>query len=716
MIGKRVLIGASAGPGVEGLQVVEKLRLGNCVLCDLPNDFEQGMAMARFCRERRIVLFLSELTSRGTKDLWRPARQQLPREQCLTKEQINAIIAEAGDFYGGRMTIGEAGGVLYWPKHYLFRDTGYQALPQCERMLDARKAYLDYLGDFIAYERESISDGPLMNVGSGLVFKYHAEAGIDVLCHESHPGDPHRMQAAIRGAARAYDRPWVTHIAIGWYGGVTVDELWLRRWKTSLYHSYLTGAEFIYPESGHLALTEHQTRKRYEPLSEQMVRSRRILREAYQFSLVHSHPAGGPKVRLGIVSGYGDGAPGLWNPYAWGQFHDEKWLAGPPEQGWELVDDLHRKAEWNTYTVQGEHDWSGNPPYGQYDIVPVEADVETLKQYGCLVFVGWNTMTDEIYEKLRAFVASGGRLLMYLPQLRSDDDRGAAPTLYRDGDFSDLFGLKITGRQSTDVRGVKFLEQSSLAEYRLPVADVQCDPRFQGNFTPAQVQLTTGRVLIGYDVLFAADAEQIAQQPVLVENRLGEGVAMLVTTYEYPADEAMLGLTRELLRVVSAGEQGQVRLLGSDRVRYAVYDIPDEGEVLYLLNTDPDCAAPIRVWLDGQLSDEITVPAAEMIVAYRFDDILLAASDKCLEVQDCHGDAGQVTVSLFSVRDQVLTVHNLGEQVKTIMINGSSVTVSPGAPAEVMLQRREQDGNPGYAENFLEELLLDVEINPRTPY
>jgi hypothetical protein len=144
--------------------------------------------------------------------------------------------------------------------------------------------------------------------------------------------------------------------------------------------------------------------------------------------------------------------------------------------------------------------------------------------------------------------------------------------------------------------------------------------------------------------------------------------------------------------------------------------MPDEGEVLYLLNTDPDCAALIRVWLDGQLSDEITVPAAEMIVAYRFDDILLAASDKCLEVQDFHGDAQQVTVSLFSVRDQALTVHNLGEQVKTITINGSSVTVSPETSAEVMLQRREQDGNPGYAEDFLEELPLDVEINPRTPY
>lgn len=716
MIGNRVLIGASAGPGIEGLQVVQKLRLGNCVLCDLPNDLAEGLAMARFCREQQIVLFLSELISRGTKDLWRPSKQQLAREQCLTREQIGAIISEAGEFYGGRMTIGEAGGVLYWPKHYLFREGGYSALPPCETMLDARQAYLDYLRDFIEYERESVSDGPLLNVESGLVFKYHAEAGIDVLCHEALPGDPHRMQAAIRGAARAYHKPWGTHIAMGWYGGVTVDELWMKRWKTSLYHCYLTGSEFIYPESGHLALSEHQTQKRYEPLSEQMLRSRQILREAYQFSLVHTRPPGGPKVRLGIVSGYGDGAPGLWNPYAWGQFHDSKWLAGPPEWGWELVDELHRKAEWNTYTVQGEHDWSGNPPYGQYDIVPIEADEDTLNQYGCLVFVGWNTMTDDTYHKLKSFVASGGHLLMFLPQLREDDDRGAEPKLYQGGDFSDLFGLRITGEEARDVRGVKFLEQSSLPEWRLPVADVGCDPRFLGNFTPARVELTTGRVLAGYDVLFGADAEQIAFQPVLVENRLGEGVAMLMTLHEYPADEAVLGLVRELLRVVSAGEQGHVRLLGSDRVRYATYERPDSVQVLYLLNTDPDCGAPVRVWVAGRLSNQIMVPANEMVVVYLFEEVLVAAQDKCLELETWDGSGAEMSLAFFSVRPQPLVVHNLGEQTQTVSVNGKSVVAGAGEPVEVMLERREQPGNPGYAEDFLHEPPLHVDIDPRTAY
>ena len=49
-------------------------------------------------------------------------------------------------------------------------------------------------------------------------------------------------------------------------------------------------------------------------------------------------------------------------------------------------------------------------------------------------------------------------------------------------------------------------------------------------------------------------------------DHLGRGVAMLVTAWEYPADPALLPLTRELLRVVSAGEQDDIRLLAGDRV------------------------------------------------------------------------------------------------------------------------------------------------------
>ena len=124
---KRVLIGASAGPGLAGLEAFVALRLGNCVLADLPLDMDEAAAMCRFCREHEITLFLSELVWRGSTDLWRPARARLPREECPSREQINAVLAEAGEYYGGRMTIGER-----VPGRYVFVD-GRDTLPlACE--------------------------------------------------------------------------------------------------------------------------------------------------------------------------------------------------------------------------------------------------------------------------------------------------------------------------------------------------------------------------------------------------------------------------------------------------------------------------------------------------------------------------------------------------------------------------------------------------------
>lgn len=715
----KVLIGASSGPGLSGLQVIRDLKLGNCVLADLPFDREEALAMMRFCRENEITIFLSELVFRGTKDLYRPTKTRMPREQFWSREALNAVLDEAGDFYGGRMTIGEAGGILYWPKEYLIGEGvgAFTALGPWNTMIEARNAYIEYLRDFIRFEQEELSRGPLMNVESSLVFKYHCEAGIDVLCHEALPGDPHRMQAAIRGAARAYNKPWGTHIAMGWYGGITVDKLWMKRWKTSVWHCYLTGSEFIYPETGHLALKEHQSGHVFEPSSDEMKTARHILREAYQFSLIHERPAGGPKVTLGIVSGYGDGAPGLWNPWAWGQYHDPKWLAGPPEHGWELVDQLHRREEWSNYTVSGERDWSGNPPDGQYDIVPIESSLENLQHYGCLVFLGWNTMTAEIYEKLKAYVQGGGHLLMFLPQVSTHEERGAALQVYNGGDLSDLFGVKVTGWEPQDVRGIKFLFQSSLPGYRLPVGDIECDPRFMGNFTPARLELATARVLCGHDVMFSAEMDDIVKQPVLVENRLGEGVAMLVTLAEYPGDTAVVGFAQELLRVVSAGEQSAVRLLASDRVRYAVYDLERaEEQVIYLLNTDPDCAAPARLAIGEALSSEFTIPANEFLVAYQFGNVLVQPANRNVDLVECGRNDTVLNLKFNALKSQQVLVQNLGPLPCTVTLNGSAVELAGGSTASVTLDRCEDPDNPAYAPDFLQEPVLAVEIDGRTAY
>jgi hypothetical protein len=106
----RVLIGASTGPGLDGLKAFVALRLGNCALADLPFDRDEAIAMMRYCREHEITLFLSELVYRGSTQLYRPEKTKIPREEFWSKDELNAILAEAGEFYGGRMTIGEAGG------------------------------------------------------------------------------------------------------------------------------------------------------------------------------------------------------------------------------------------------------------------------------------------------------------------------------------------------------------------------------------------------------------------------------------------------------------------------------------------------------------------------------------------------------------------------------------------------------------------------------
>ena len=59
-------------------------------------------------------------------------------------------------------------------------------------------------------------------------------------------------------------------------------------------------------------------------------------------------------------------------------------------------------------------DWSrrrfffSGTPYGDFDEVPAEASAGYLKQYSLLAHLGWNTMIDEDYAKLRDFVSNGG--------------------------------------------------------------------------------------------------------------------------------------------------------------------------------------------------------------------------------------------------------------------------------------------------------------------
>jgi len=713
-VGQPLWIGASVPVGVEALIAFRKLKLGECVLTLLPMKKAEALAVAKYCREHRIHLFFSELLYRGDteKGLSFAARRHMPRSKFYSKADLNEIIDAAGEYYGGRMTIGESGGLLYWPKSYSInrRAKVFAALLAVRNVADAKAAYIKYLKRFVDYERKELGKGPLLDVDSALVFKYHVEAGIDVLCLESMPGDPHRMHAAIRGAAKAFDKPWGTHVAMACYGGVAFDELWIKRWKSSVYHAALSGAGFIWPESGHYGY-DHGSGQCFGFGSPEMKRVRLILREAFQFARVHRRPDSGPKVTLGVVYGNQDGAPGLWNPACWGQTKGSEWLAGPAERSWEFVDKFHRKEDWPKETVQGEMDFSGNPPYGQYDIVPVEASLDKLKSYRCLLFLGWNTMTPAIYAKLKAYVKAGGHLVMFLPHLSTETDRRKGLKLFRSGDFRDLFGVRVLGKGRRDVWGVKCMARSSIPSYHFPLWRIRTDPRFLGLITPSRVKVASARVISGYDDFYDVTAKTLARQAILTEQTLGKGKAFLVSAWQYPGDEGLSRFAEDILRTVLDGEQGDIRLHASDRVRYAVYESrKPKARVVYLLNTDPDVPSPARLWVRGKATEHFTVPANDLRLAYCLDGIVCVPEDKCADLSAARIVRGGRELEFFSARNQNMEIHNLGEKRVKLSVNGVTLTCPPQGCVIVPLSRR---ADPARKEFFSPGFLSEPAFNYR---
>jgi hypothetical protein len=679
-----VLIGASLPPGVASLDAFRRLKLGDMVLTAIPRTKAEALAMAEYCASNSIHLCFSELLYRGGFDLCWAWRERVARDRFFSKSDMEEIIAAAGRYYFGRYVVGEIGCVVYAPEKYAaeFPDEHWSNLPPVRTQAEAREAYVGYIRKFLDFERRELGPGPLINVDAGMIFKYVAEAGADILGLESLPGDPHLMHAAIRGAAKAYGKPWGVHIAMENYGGMRLDELWQKRWSASLAYSYISGAGFILPESGHLAYTNPVTGEKFPFNSPEVRRVRRALREMYQFARIHRKPSLAPRVRLGVVYGNEDGAPGLWNRAAWGQYGDAKWLEGPAERGWRFVDRFFRKEDWPRETVQGDMDFSGNPPLGQYDLVPAEASAETLNRYGCLLFLGWNTMTGDIYAKLKGFVEQGGRLIMFLPHLSTESDRGRGITLFNGGDFADLFGVRILGRGEKKIQGFKYLAESAIPEYRFPVWRVRTDPRFMGLFTSSRVKMTSGQILAGAADHYMSEPEELRKRPLVIENRLGRGTAFLVAAWEYPGDEGLVPFTQDLVRTVVQGEQADIRLLAGDRVRYAVCDgkAPRAGgtySVIYLLNTDPDTPAPARLWVRGRLTAEFVIPPNEMRLAYLFDTLVIIPEDKRVDLAAWEPGVGLQEIRFFSAAAQKFGVHNLGGAASRVRINGRIATCPP---------------------------------------
>lgn len=425
---------------------------------------------------------------------------------------------------------------------------------------------------------------------------------LDIPAMELVPGNPEMMIPLLRATAKAMNSDfWMTYIAHEWYAGTkTLDPLKIKRLKMYYDYAYMSGSSCFVLESGDECLHAHDTAPNANPdytpeLAGKLFgydhpvsqHYRQTLRDFAKFVREDARPKGGPKVKVAFVQGYLDGySPWRAGSSLWNRFDNPDFSYSDPEFVWRIFDDLRAKRGWCDVHNFGEVDLSGAPAYGIYDIVPAWAGYETLSRYDYLIFTGWHTMTEEIYEDLKKYVANGGKLFMTAAHLNTSTKRTGQIKLIHGGKVSDLFGCDLDAEAGFVCNdGVKFTE-SIVPEFRYPASQYYDPLLSEGNIRYPKVSLTTG---VPTGRLSHAFVDKDEMPPCVVENKQGKGYAVLMTTLDYPSGAAYpvyRTLVREIL--TASHRLADIKIYGGDRLRFTVY----EGNKVYLLNTDFDCPCP----------------------------------------------------------------------------------------------------------------------------
>ena len=406
-------------------------------------------------------------------------------------------------------------------------------------------------------------------------------AGVKIVFSElpcSHAG---LLLSAARGAARAYGKDvWGVHLA----NHVTrcpLDEDHVRRLFILSSQAWLDGARIIYDEEVALRYNHDTVYAYSDPLP---TAYRRVYQDLYHYG--NAIDLGREIVRTCFLQGRYDfvigglqAQPTTVRTKFWGQFGPETagWDFDTPEAGWRLLESF-MPGVW-LYPVEQDPKairlFTAGSPRGQVDLTPITAPLEVLSTYPLMVLPGWNTMTDEIYAKLVAYVRGGGHLVLSAAQCTRHVTRGFLVgkrgfDFVKGGDFSELAGVRV--RESDDAAKVTTVDFAGERFDMAPGA-----PSFV-------VELAGGRALA---------TDQLGR-PFLVENSVGAGRVWMLTAGDYWGNPAFESFNRALCGKLSGVAQGGVRLSGeTEEVDCHLYDC-GAFRRLVLLNTDWSSARNVK--------------------------------------------------------------------------------------------------------------------------
>ena len=546
-------------------------------------DRERALAVAKYCREHSISFQVAD---------------------SCPFDLASEIRREVGSLFEG----------YYWSEcdGYLW---GYAAKPHYHRHSVAesertmRTAYEDcvaYFGRMVDAVRELDAGlGPRVLLSS-VVHSQACAAGMEITLSQFNKSNNVLLIADARGSARTYGKPfWGTYQAEGGHVNPAGAQH-LRMWWLALYLAFVAGASQVNDEES-LYHTWHQ--RFYGPSDKVTTLRRHILRRFNRYAKTHPRKGDLQVKQACLIGRYAcDVNDGLSRtddlsalaPLVWRNFGGttDDWQPSTPEYGWRYLDVFFPDLWLHTLEQSPERvrRWYGGTPYGEIELIPIDAPEEVLSQFKLLLLLGWNTMDEEQYGKLTGYVENGGTLFMSVPHATKNEARDFLRNnleplnLVLDGDFSDVFGVKVKGRGGKLVR---IMAAEDIADN--PVKDVfQQSEKYR--YPPsgplhAPVELADVE-LCGAEVI-AREAQSGA--PILVRNKVGTGTAYLLCTYEFPGNSYLVPLMNPLIRALACSIDSPVEL--DDPSGDVYYTVRDEGNGVvhvHLLNTDWSAAGNVK--------------------------------------------------------------------------------------------------------------------------
>lgn len=544
------------------------------------------------------------------------------KESHLNKEVVAVTKEIAGEYFLGEI-FGEAGSDKgAKSKGYFVENPEFEAMnmpPQTfENLTQAKDFYVQYIQNMAKYNH-SVGVQNNSIVEATAFMKYNLLGGMDTLILEMLPANPEILIPFARGASRGLKNgKWGSYIANEWYGGYRhEDNLKKKRLDLAYRTAYMDGSDFFALESGFSEIDSFGVKKGYN--SSECKQYRRSVKKFVNLLKTDVRPEGGPLVKVGFLHGNLDGYTCFMGSSIWSQFDKEEWGIGDAEYSWKILDELSHGLDWHDFINFADtngFDCSRFLPYGTYDVVPIESPLSVLEKYDMLVFVGWNTMTEDIYERLKKYVQGGGHLVGTMAHFDKSDVRDKRCGLVgTDKDREEFFGFETIGQFRTN-EGVKFVTVGiNEYEYFAGAGDYNSDCNFTGAYSNyAFVRPTTAKMGAFFDDKFDYDNKGPQnERGFFLQNRYGKGTVSMMTNIDYPAKNGVYEKYRVVVRslIAALNRKTDIKVVANERVRYRVYK-NGNGYAVYLLNTDFDCSATAKIVVKGKIYAKVTISPTQL--------------------------------------------------------------------------------------------------------